>query len=61
MATTTRRTDSNSTTEHPAETQTVSTRRDSGDDILREVRETNQRFRDVLGRLSSSGLKRRAR
>jgi adenosyl cobinamide kinase/adenosyl cobinamide phosphate guanylyltransferase len=61
MATSLRRADTSSTTEQPTEKKIVSVPRESGDDILREVRETNQRFRDVLGRISSSSLKRRAR
>jgi hypothetical protein len=61
MTTSLRRADTNSTVEHSTDKKTVSAQRESGDDILREVRETNQRFRDVLGRISSSSLKRRAR
>jgi hypothetical protein len=61
MATSLRRADTTSTTERSTEKKIVPVPRESGDDILREVRETNQQFRDVLGRISSSSLKRRAR
>jgi hypothetical protein len=34
---------------------------ESGDDILREVRQANQKFRDFLVSSSAKGLKRRSR
>ncbi|MEA2338011.1 MAG: hypothetical protein QOE82_2018 [Thermoanaerobaculia bacterium] len=41
--------------------QRDSEHRESGDEILREVRQANREFRDFLGSSSAKGLKRRSR